>query len=133
MQENGGALWGERVRVPPTRSPGQRSQLLLSGSVGGTYPAGASVEVRNRVTYYTRVDDRDRTQLMRQIDGGAGALIGDLQSVRLSYWDEWGRLAQVSVGLFVSQWNSCRLSVPLRSFEKSRCAPSASDERSQES
>ena len=72
-------------------SPGQRSQLLLSGSVGGTYPAGASVEVRNRVTYYTRVDDRDRTQLMRQIDGGAGALIGDLQSVRLSYWDEWGK------------------------------------------
>ncbi len=71
-------------------SPGQRSQLLLSGPVGGAYPAGASVEVRNRVAYYTRVDDRDRTQLMRQIDGGAGVLIGDLQSVRLSYWDEWG-------------------------------------------
>ncbi len=72
-------------------SPGQRSQLLLSGPVGGAYPAGASVEVRNRVTYYTRVDDRDRMQLMRQIDGGAGVLIGDLQSVRLSYWDEWGQ------------------------------------------
>ncbi|MCS6292789.1 MAG: hypothetical protein H8J66_06910 [Nitrospira sp.] len=73
------------------KSPGQRSQLLLSDPVGGAYPPGVSVEVRNRVTYYTRVDDRDRTQLMRQIDGGAGVLIGDLQSVRLSYWDEWGK------------------------------------------
>lgn len=72
-------------------SPGQRSQLLLSDPVGGAYPPGASVEVRNRVTYYTRVDAGDRTQLMRQIDGGAGVLIGDLQTVRLSYWDEWGK------------------------------------------
>ena len=72
-------------------SPGQRSQLQLSGPVGGAYPAGASVEGRNRVTYYTRIDDRDRTQLMRQVDGGAGVLIGDLQAVRLSYWDEWGK------------------------------------------
>lgn len=72
-------------------SPGQRSQLLLSGPVGKAYTSGASVEVRNRVVYYTRLDDRDRTQLMRQIDGGAGVLIGDLQSVRLSYWDEWGK------------------------------------------
>ena len=73
-------------------SPGQRSQLLLSSPVGGAYPAGASVEVRNRVTYYTRLDDGDRMQLMRQIDGGAGVLIGDLQSARLSYWDEWGKV-----------------------------------------
>lgn len=72
-------------------SPGQRSQLLLSSPVGAAYPAGASVEVRNRVTYYSRVDGGDRTQLMRQIDGGAGVLIGDLLSVRLSYWDEWGK------------------------------------------
>ena len=28
---------------------------------------------------------------MRQIDGGAGVLIGDLQSARFSYWDEWGK------------------------------------------
>ncbi|ULA62326.1 MAG: hypothetical protein LZF86_10187 [Nitrospira sp.] len=80
--------------------PGQRSQLLLSSPVGGTYPAGASVEVRNRVTYYTRMDDRDRMQLMRQVDGGAGVLIGDLQSVRLSYWDEWGR-AGADIGRIV--------------------------------
>ncbi|MEQ1793054.1 MAG: hypothetical protein ABL970_02595 [Nitrospira sp.] len=72
---------------------GLRSQLLLSGPVSGAYPAGASVEVRNRVAYYSRIDEGDRRQLMRQIDGGAGVLIGNLQSVRLSYWDEWGRAA----------------------------------------
>lgn len=71
--------------------PGQRTQLVLAGPVSRAYPAGASVEVRNRVAYYTRLDDDNRTQLMRQIDGGAGVLIGDLRSVRLSYWDEWGR------------------------------------------
>lgn len=74
-------------------SPGQRSQLLLTRPVGGLYPAGASVEARNRVAYYTRFDDSARMQVMRQIDGGAGVLIGNLQSVRLLYWDEWGRTA----------------------------------------
>lgn len=74
-------------------SPGQRSQLQLSSPVRGSYPAGASIEVQNRVTYYTRMNDGDRMQLMRQIDGGAGALIDNLQSVRFSYWDEWGRTA----------------------------------------
>ena len=72
---------------------GQRTQLRLDGPVGGMYSAGASVAVRNRVIYYTRRDDGDRLQFMRQIDGGAGVLVGNVQSVRLSYWDEWGRVA----------------------------------------
>lgn len=85
---------------------GQRSQLLLGGPVRGLYPAGASVEVRNRVTYYIRGEDGDHKELMRQIDGGAGVLIGNLQSVRLSFWDEWGgavaeigRITRVAVEL----------------------------------
>ena len=71
-------------------SQGQRSQLLLGSPVAGLYPVGSSVEVSNRVLYYTRRDDGGRVQLMRQIDGGASVLIGNLQSVRLSYWNEWG-------------------------------------------
>lgn len=74
-------------------SPGQRSQLQLTSPVRGSYPAGTSIEVQNRVTYYTRMNDGNRMQLMRQIDGGAGVLIDNLQSVRLTYWDEWGRTA----------------------------------------
>lgn len=76
---------------------GQRNQLLLDGPVRGAYPAGASVEVRNRVTYYVRMTEGNRVQLMRQIDGGAAVLIDNLQSVRLSYWDEWG-LAAAGLG-----------------------------------
>ena len=57
------------------------------------YPVGASVEVQNRVTYYTRMNDGSRMQLMRQIDGGAGVLIDNLQSLRFTYWDEWGQTA----------------------------------------
>ncbi len=74
-------------------SQGQRNQLLLNGPVRGAYPAGASVEVRNRVVYYVKLAEGDRAQLMRQIDGGAAVLIDNLQSVRMSYWDEWGRAA----------------------------------------
>ena len=98
-----GSGWGEGKTVVLCGSSGceslrlanegQRSQLLLGGPVRGLYPAGASVEVRNRVTYYTRGEDGDRTEFMRQIDGGAGVLIGNLQSVRLSFWDEWGGAA----------------------------------------
>lgn len=69
---------------------GQRNQLLLDGPVRGAYPAGASVEVRNRVTYYVRMTEGHGVQLMRQIDGGAAVLIDNLQSVRMSYWDERG-------------------------------------------
>jgi hypothetical protein len=98
-----GSGWGEGKTVVLCGSSGceslrlanegQRSQLLLGGPVRGLYPAGASVEVRNRVTYYTRGEDGDRREFMRQIDGGAGVLIGNLQSVRLSFWDEWGGAA----------------------------------------
>lgn len=87
-------------------SYGQRNQLRLASPVAGLYPAGSSVEVRNRVSYYTRRDDEGRLQLMRQIDGGAGVLIGNLQFVRLSYWNEWGgpvvgvsRITRVAVEL----------------------------------
>lgn len=78
---------------------GQRLQLTLSEPVSGLFPAGASVEVMNRVVYYTRADEAGRLQLMRMIDGGAGVLIGDLQAVRLSYWDDRGRPTAIMGGV----------------------------------
>jgi len=75
---------------------GQRLQLVLSEPVSGLFPAGASVEVMNRVAYYTRADEAGRLRLMRMIDGGAGVLIGDLQTARLSYWDDRGRVTAVT-------------------------------------
>ncbi|MFO0707016.1 MAG: hypothetical protein U0412_09185 [Nitrospira sp.] len=72
---------------------GQRGQLVFTEPVRNLYPAGASVEMRNRVSYYVRLDEQGQMQLMRRVDGVSGVLIGPLQSLRLSYWDAHGRIA----------------------------------------
>jgi hypothetical protein len=54
-------------------------------------PVHGSVEVVNRVGYYTRRGEDDVLQLMRTVDGGANVLITELEDLRLSYWDEQGR------------------------------------------
>jgi hypothetical protein len=69
--------------------------LTLSEPVGQTIAAGASVEVRNRVAYYTRREEDGTIKLMRMVDGGASTLTSDLEGVRFSYWDERGRAALV--------------------------------------
>ena len=74
---------------------GQRSQLMLVEPVGLTLPVGASVEVRNRVAYYTKRDEQGALRLMRMVDGGASTLIGELEDVHFSYRDERGRLTQL--------------------------------------
>lgn len=100
-----GAGWGQgkSVRVCGVggceshrlAQPGQLQELVLSEPLSRLFPAGASVEVMNRVAYYIRPDDAGRVRLMRMIDGGAGTLIGDLRAVRLSYWDDRGRATPV--------------------------------------
>ena len=70
---------------------GQRNQLTLIEPLGAMFPAGASVEVRNRVIYYAKRDEDGVTQLMRMVDGGASVMIGRLMDVQLSYWDEMGK------------------------------------------
>lgn len=70
---------------------GQRYQLALAEPVGLAFPAGASVEVRNRVIYYTKRDEKGAMKLMRMVDGGANVLIGELGNARFSYRDERGR------------------------------------------
>ena len=74
---------------------GQRHQLTLTEPVGLTLPAGASIEVINRVVYYTRRDEQGTLRLMRMVDGGASVLIGELEDARFSYWDERGRATQL--------------------------------------
>jgi Tfp pilus assembly protein PilV len=70
---------------------GQRYQLTLAEPLESVFSAGAAVEVRNRVLYYAKPDENGRSQLMRMVDGGAGVMIGRLQDLRLSYWDETGK------------------------------------------
>lgn len=101
VQDGGG--WGQEktVRICSASGceshrlarTGLRQRLELSEPLSSSFPAGSSVEVMNRVAYYTRAGDAGTLRLMRMIDGGAGTLIGDLQSVRWSYWDDRGRVA----------------------------------------
>jgi prepilin-type N-terminal cleavage/methylation domain-containing protein len=70
---------------------GQRNQLTVAEPLASSFSAGASVEVRNRVLYYAKRDQNGNSQLMRMVDGGASVMIGGLQGLRLSYWDEMGK------------------------------------------
>lgn len=73
---------------------GQRYQLTLTEPVATAFSAGASVEVKNRVIYYPKRDENGRVSLMRMVDGGANTLIGDLDDLHFTYWDEYGHVTQ---------------------------------------
>ena len=75
---------------------GQRYQLTFTEPVGTAFPSGSSVEVSNQVAYYVKSDERGIHQLMRMVDGGASMLIGNLESLHLSYRDENGHITQQS-------------------------------------
>lgn len=70
---------------------GQRNQLTLVEPIESTFLTGVPVEVRNRVLYYAKRDETGTAQLMRMVDGGASVVIGGLQNLHLSYWDEMGK------------------------------------------
>ncbi len=70
---------------------GQQHQLVVTEPLNRALPVHGSVEVVNRVGYYTRRGEDDVLQLMRTVDGGANVLITELEDLRLSYWDEQGR------------------------------------------
>ncbi len=72
---------------------GQRYQLTLVEPIESAFPAGTTVEVRNRVVYYAKHDETGTAQLMRMVDGGASVMIGHLRDIRLSYWNEMGKQA----------------------------------------
>jgi hypothetical protein len=74
---------------------GQRYQLTLAEPVQVSFPAGAAVEVNNRVAYYTKPDGQGGVHLMRMVDGGANVLVGGLNAVQFSYRDERGHVTQI--------------------------------------
>jgi hypothetical protein len=73
---------------------GQRYQLTLAEPVESMFPTGASVEVRNRVAYYTKRDEQGALNLMRMVDGGANVLVGELNEAHFSYRDGRGQVTQ---------------------------------------
>ncbi|MEW6543747.1 MAG: hypothetical protein AB1411_09055 [Nitrospirota bacterium] len=73
---------------------GRRGTLTLTEPVGAAFLLGSSISVVNRVRYYLGRDGRSVPALMRQVDGGANPLIGDVASFRLRYLDRVGRPVQ---------------------------------------
>jgi hypothetical protein len=70
---------------------GQRSLLTLVEPAPRSIPSGASVTVMNRIRYYSRPDERGILRWLRQIDGGASVIAGNIARLTLRYWDVQGR------------------------------------------
>ena len=85
------ACWAERCETLTLARDGQRHLLTIMQPLTGAIPSGASVSLLNRVRYYSRRDDQGVLRLLRQVDGGASVLVGDIREARFSYWDEMGQ------------------------------------------
>lgn len=83
--------WNEQCESFTLARSGQRNLLTLLESLPRTVPSGASVMVMNRVRYYTRTDEHGSLRFLRQIDGGASVIAGNIETVEFSYWDAQGR------------------------------------------
>lgn len=83
---------GDRCAVHQLARDGRSRGLTLTSGLTQSVPAGAAVAVMNRVRYYLKTDQEGNAALMRMVDGGANALLGEVGLFRLSYLDGAGRL-----------------------------------------
>lgn len=83
--------WAERCETLALARNGQRRLLTVTQPLTTLIPSGASVALVNRVRYYSRRDDKGVLRLLRQVDGGASVLVGDIRQARFSYWDANGQ------------------------------------------
>ena len=70
---------------------GRRASLNLTASLGVAFPAGSEVFVSNRVRYYISATSGGKRNVMRQVDGGANAIIGDVTQFQLDYFNRQGQ------------------------------------------
>jgi hypothetical protein len=85
------ACWAERCETLTLARDGQRYLLTVTQPLTEAIPSEASVSLLNRVRYYSRHDGQGVLRLLRQVDGGASVLVGDIREARFSYWDEMGQ------------------------------------------
>lgn len=64
---------------------GRRTLLSLTAPLGMAFPAGSEVFVSNRLRYYVSTASSGKQSVMRQVDGGANTLIGDVTRFQLVY------------------------------------------------
>jgi hypothetical protein len=84
--------WAEHCETFLLARDGQRRVLTVTQPLTRAIPSGAFVFLLNRVRYYSRRDDQGVLRLLRQVDGGASVLVGDIRDARFSYWDENGQV-----------------------------------------
>jgi len=70
---------------------GRRRVLNLTEPLERDATAGSEVRVVNQVRYYLRTDRAGKTSVMRDVDGGANPLIGNVGRFELTYFDRDGR------------------------------------------
>ena len=85
------ACWVKRCETLALVRDGQRHLLTVTQPLTRAIPSGAFVFLLNHVRYYSRRDDQGVLRLLRQVDGGASVLVGDIREARFSYWDENGQ------------------------------------------
>lgn len=70
---------------------GQRRSLSVSQPLDRAFPAGSKVWQASYLRYYLGKDREGRPALMRQVDGGANPLIGEISSLRFRYFNREGK------------------------------------------
>lgn len=85
------ACWTERCETLVLARDGQRHLLTVTQPLTRAIPSGAFLFLLNRVRYYSRRDDQGVLRLLRQVDGGASVLVGDIRQARFFYFDENGQ------------------------------------------
>lgn len=69
---------------------GRKRTLEVTDPLGHDFAAGSDVRVANQVRYYLKTDRKGTASVMREVDGGASTLIGEITGFRLRYLDRDG-------------------------------------------
>lgn len=80
----------ERCAEGQLARDGRKALLSVTAPLGREFLAGSEVRIVNRVRYYLKTDRNGTVRLMRDVDGGANPLIGDIARFQFSYLDRDG-------------------------------------------
>ncbi len=75
---------------------GTRTSLSVTAPLGMAFPAGSEVFVSNRLRYYVTTGPGGTQRVMRQVDGGANTIIGDVTRFHLAYLNGEGKPTSVA-------------------------------------
>ncbi len=69
---------------------GRKRTLNVTSPLGRDFAAGSDVRIVNQVRYYLKTNPKGTASVMREVDGGASTLIGDVERVMFRYIDRNG-------------------------------------------